>query len=86
LGNLAAFTCISVVPGYMREAGFGKDNPYCVGVVSLDAGLRVVARIIGVDTRNPETIQIGTPMTVEFLYNCGGRTGETVLAFKPAAA
>lgn len=84
-GKLAAFTCISIVPKKMRLAGYGRNNPYCVGVVTLDEGPRVVARIVGVDTMHPERIAIGTPMTVHFLHLEQEGVKQTLLAFKPAA-
>ena len=64
-GRLAAFTSISVAPPDMIKQGFGRDNPYVVGVVDLDEGVRAVARIVGVDAKNPETIKVGMPMQVE---------------------
>jgi uncharacterized OB-fold protein len=70
-GLLAAFTSISVAPPDMIKQGFGRDNPYVVGVVDLDEGVRAVARIVGVDARRPETINVGTPMQVEFPEVCG---------------
>ena len=33
-GQLSAFTCISVVPNAMGEKGFGRNNPYCSGIVT----------------------------------------------------
>lgn len=83
-GKLAAFTCISVVPKCMSEAGYGKHNPYCVGVVQLEEGPRVVARIVGVDTKNPETIHIGTQLKATFLHPAPGESDKTVLAFTPS--
>ena len=32
-GKLSAFTCISIVPAHMMEKGYGRDNPYCTGIV-----------------------------------------------------
>lgn len=69
-GRLAAFTGIFVAPPEMVRQGFGRDNPYVVGVVDLDEGLRAVARIVGVDAKNPETIKVGTPVQVEFPPVC----------------
>lgn len=82
-GTLAAFTCISIVPKSLSEEGFGRHNPYCVGVVQIDEGPKVVARIVGVDTLDPESIRIGIPMTVEYLHRTQEGTAKTILAFKP---
>ena len=83
-GKLAAFTSIAVGPGFMVEEGFGRDNPYVVGVVELDEGTRVDARIEGVDAKNPETIQVGMPLKVKFLHRGEGDQKRTFLAFEPA--
>jgi len=79
-GKLVAFTCIAVAPPSMIEEGYDREHPYCVGVVELEEGVRVDARVEGVDVSRPEAIKIGTPVTVKFLHK-----GEQIfLAFKPA--
>lgn len=82
-GKLVAFTCIAVGPPFMIKEGYDRKHPYCTGVVELEEGVRVVARIEGVDTTNPEGIKIGTPLTVEFLHRGEGEKRTTFLAFKP---
>ena len=82
-GKLAAFTCIGIGPSFMAAEGFNRDNPYCSGVVELDEGARVDARIEGVDTKNPENIRIGMPLTVKFLHRPQGEHPKTYLAFAP---
>ena len=82
-GKLAAFTCISVGPPFMIEEGYDRNHPYCSGLVRLDEGVKIDARIEGVDISKPETIKIGTPLTVEFLHRGEGERMETFLAFKP---
>ena len=83
-GRLAAFTCIGVGPAFMAEEGFDRNNPYCSGVVLLDEGVRIDARIEGFDNANPETIKVGTPVTAEFLHRGEGEDMHTFPAFKPA--
>ena len=83
-GTLAAFTCIAVGPPYMVAEGYDRQHPYCSGVVELEEGVKVVARIEGVDTSKPETIEVGTPLTVEFLHRGEGENLKTFPAFKPA--
>lgn len=80
-GTLAAFTCITIGPSFMAEEGYDRKNPYCTGAVELDEKTRVVARIEGVDTQNPGSIKLGTPMKVKFLH----RNARTFLAFEPVA-
>ncbi|OIP25967.1 MAG: hypothetical protein CO103_02910 [Chloroflexi bacterium CG_4_9_14_3_um_filter_45_9] len=83
-GKLVAFTCIAVGPPYMIKEGYDRQHPYCSGVVELEEGVRVVARIEGVNTNKPETIKVGTPLTVQFLHRAEGENLKTFLAFKPA--
>lgn len=66
-GKLIAFTVIGVGPIPMIEAGYGRDNPYCSGIVELEEGPRISAQILGVDVANPENIKIGTPLTADFV-------------------
>jgi len=82
-GKLAAFTDILVAPPYMTKEGFGRNNPYVVGVVELKEGVRTVARITGIDAKNPEQIRVGMPPKAEFLSKGEGPTRQNSLAFKP---
>jgi uncharacterized OB-fold protein len=82
-GKLVSFTCIAVGPPSMKAEGFDRSNPYCLGVVELAEGLRVVARIQGVDARNPETIRIGTSLCAKILHRGEGEQARAVLAFEP---
>ncbi len=83
-GKLSAFTCIAVGPPFMIDEGYDRNHLYCVGVVELDEGTRVDARIEGVDTNKPDTIKVGMPVSVEFLHRGEGEELMTYLAFKPA--
>ena len=82
-GKLATFTSIYVGPPWMIEQGYDRQHPYCSGVVELEEGVMIDARIEGVDTNKPETIKIGTPLTVQFLHRGEGEKMRTFLAFKP---
>ena len=82
-GNLAAFTCIYIGTSALQAEGFSRDNPYCSGVVVLDEGPRVVARIEEVNTQKPEVIMIGMPVEVRFLYPDLVDRPKAVLAFAP---
>ena len=64
-GSLSTFTCISIVPVYMSQRGYGRNNPYCTGVVALDEGPRIAAHILGVDAKNPQFIKAGTRMVLD---------------------
>ncbi len=82
-GKLAAFTSIVVAPPPMAKEGFGRNNPYVVGVVELQEGVKIVARITGVDARKPEQIKVGTPLSPEFIQIGEEGNKQTALAFKP---
>jgi uncharacterized OB-fold protein len=83
-GILAAFTVISVGPTMMVQEGFDRMNPYCSGIVQLDEGLKISGRIVGVDTKNPENIKVGTRMVIDLQQRCEKEVVKTYLAFKPA--
>lgn len=78
-GKLVAFTSVYVGLSRMGEQGYNRDNPYCTGIVELDEGVRISAQIIGVDATHPETIEIGTPLQVEYLEHQDGNA----LGFRP---
>ena len=82
-GKLTAFTSIVVAPPHMVKEGFDRNNPYVVGVVELDEGVKAVARIVGVNPKKPEQIKVGTPLEAEFLQKGAALGGQTFLAFKP---
>ena len=83
-GKLTTFTCVNIGPPWMIEQGYDRMHPYWSGVVALEEGVSIDARIEGVDASKPETIKIGTPLTVEFLHHVEGEDVETFLAFKPS--
>jgi uncharacterized OB-fold protein len=82
-GKLAAFTSIVVAPPPMAKEGFGRNNPYVVGVVELQEGPKIVARITGVDAKKPEQIKVGLLLKAEFLSKGEGANKQTSLAFRP---
>jgi uncharacterized OB-fold protein len=88
-GKLAAFTVIYVGPSAMIAEGFTRDNPYVTGIVALDEGPQISARILGLDARNPDARWIGAPLTVAYLDSSDSAHGEgdqrkTLLAFRAA--
>ncbi len=82
-GRLAAFTSVYVGPTAMVAEGYDRNNPYVTGIVELDEGVKISARILGVDAKQPDQIKIGTPMTVKFLERGEGEARRTFLAFEP---
>lgn len=77
-GKLAAYTAVHIGPRAMIAQGYDRNNPYVTGIVELDEGVKISAFILGVDAANPESIEIGTPLTVEFVRH----DDETQLAFR----
>ena len=82
-GRLSGFTCIAIGPPFMMAEGYDRMHPYCSGVVELEEGVRVDARIEGVDARHPESIKVGMPLKVKFLHRGEGKDINTYLAFEP---
>jgi len=80
-GRLSTFTCISIVPVSMAEKGYGRDNPYCSGVVTLEEGPRISARIQGVDASNPQNIRTEMDLVLD-LENLD--PDKPALVFQPA--
>jgi uncharacterized OB-fold protein len=66
----------------MLEAGYGRENPYCTGIVQLDEGPSISAQILGVDVKNPAGIKIGMPLTIDFVERGEEEAQRTFLAFK----
>ena len=82
-GKLAAFTCVAIGPPFMIKEGYDRKHPYVSGVVELEEGAKVVARIEGIDATKPEAIRIGAPLKIEFLHRGEGENSTTFLAFRP---
>jgi len=81
-GKLVAFTVIYSGPTFMIEQGFDRKNPYVSGIVELEEGARISARITGVDPALPTEIKIGLSVSVDFIEFGEGETNITYLAFK----
>jgi len=84
-GKLAAYTVVAVGAPLMVEEGFDREHHYCSGVVELEEGARVAARILGMDVTKPEQIKIGTPVAVDYVEAEHGGEKETFLAFKASS-
>jgi len=82
--TLAGFTSIYVVSSGMLKRGYGRDNPYLTGIVTLEEGPRIPARLVGMNPKHPENISIGTPLEATFLKEQEDESTKIVLAFKPA--
>ena len=78
--TLSTFTCISVAPASLEAKGYGRNNPYCTGIVTLAEGPRIPARIAGVDAANPQTILTGMALQLDLSENDSEEPG---LVFRP---
>ena len=76
-GVLAAYTAVHIGLTALNAEGYSRDNPYCSAIVELAEGVKISARLLGVDARQPDSIQIGAPLTAVFVERPAG----TVLAF-----
>ena len=81
-GKLVAYTVVAVGAPLMVEEGFDREHPYCSGIVELEGGARVTARILGVDVTKPDQIKIGATVTVDYVEAMHGGEKETFLAFR----
>jgi len=66
-GKISTFSVIPYGPVPLLLEGYGRDNPYCAGIIELDEGVTISGQIMGVDLEHPENIEIGTPVTVDFI-------------------
>ncbi len=84
-GRLAGFTSVYIAPTVMAQAGYGRDRPYLSAIVELEEGVKISARLLGLDAAHPETIQIGLPLVVDFIDEGEGEKRSTLLAFRPVS-
>ena len=80
-GKLVAFTSTFIGPPWMNAAGFGREEPYCCGVIELLDGPRVVGRVAGVDAARPEQIKLGMPVGID--WAASGEADPEQLVFRP---
>lgn len=81
-GKLAAYTSVYIGPSFMIEQGYGRDKPYLTGIVELEEGPMISARLLGLDPENPAGIKIGTPLEFSVLKIGEGEDTSAQLAFK----
>jgi uncharacterized OB-fold protein len=74
-GSLETFTIVHVAPAFLKDKA-----PYAVGIVRLEEGPMITARLVGLDVLKPEAFKIGMPMIVDFTEE----GGKPLLVFRPA--
>ena len=81
LGQVVALTCMTMVSPALAAEGYGADRPYCTGVILLEEGPRVVARLAGVDSDQVGSLEIGGAVQAGFELLPDGTPR---LVFRPA--
>lgn len=81
-GKIAAFTSIYVAPSALVAEGHDRNNPYVTGIVELEDGAKISARIVGVDAKNPSIAWIGKPVAAVFVEKGEGDGKTVALAFE----
>lgn len=80
-GKLAAYTAVYIGPTFMNELGFDRANPYLTGVVALNEGVKISARLLGFEEVQPQDVKIDSTMEVDFLEINEGEGTKIQLAF-----
>lgn len=83
-GVLASFTAIHIAPSTMAAAGYDRNHPYLSGIVNLEEGVSISARIVGLEANAPTLAWIGLALDVRWIDEGEGDLRRTVLAFAPA--
>lgn len=83
-GKLAAYTAVYIGPTFMNELGYDRKNPYLTGIVELEEGVKISARLLGFDENQPEQVAIGTPVVVDFNQIGNEENPKVQLAFRAA--
>jgi uncharacterized OB-fold protein len=79
-GKVETYTAIFVAaPEFAEEVNIKEQIGFVVGIVKLDDGPNVAARLLGVEAKDAKTIKIGTPVTMVPHTTPGGKP---LLAFK----
>ncbi len=81
-GKLVAYTSVYIGPTFMNKQGFGRDKPYLTGIVELEEGPRISARLLGLDPQDPASIKIGTPLAFTVIKIAEGEKDLAQLAFQ----
>ena len=79
-GKIETYTAIFVgSPEFADEVNIVEQKGFVLGIVKLEEGSNVNARILGVDAKEAKSIKIGTPVTLTTFTT---PSGKKLLAFK----
>lgn len=81
-GKLVSYSVVRVGTTFYEERGYGRDNPYCWGVVELDEGPRISSLLLDADVSRPDSITIGQPLEVVFPDKGDAGGGRNPVAFR----
>lgn len=81
-GKLVSYSVVRVGTTTYEQKGYGRDNPYCWGLVQLDEGPRISALLVGTDLSRPYSITIGRPLEVVFPEKPEGGEERTLITFR----
>lgn len=81
-GTVIAFTAVYIGPTFMTAQGYDRTNPYLTGIVELEEGARISARLLGFDPKTPAEVRIGTPVFVDFIQIENNNKPFTQIAFR----
>ena len=81
LGQVLALTSMTMVSPDLVAEGYGVDRPYCTGVIALEEGPRVVARLAGAYSDAAVSLEVGEAVQAGFEQRADGTPR---LVFHPA--
>ena len=84
-GRVVGITSITIVPSAMAAKGYGRKRPYVTGVIALDEGPGLTARIeLSEDDGVQIEDRVGMPVVADFEDEGEGDERRVTLVFRPA--
>ena len=84
-GRVVGITSITIVPSAMAAKGYGRKRPYVTGVIALDEGPGLTARIeLSEDDGLQIEDRVGMPVVADFEDEGEGDERRVTLVFRPA--
>ena len=81
-GRLLTYSFIYTVSSALGVEGYGRNNPFCAGIVQLEGGLSISAQILGIDPGQTEKLAVGMPATAVYVHVGKGEGQKTRLGFR----
>ena len=84
-GRVVGITSITIAPSAMAAKGYGRKRPYVTGVIALDEGPGLTARIeLSQDDGLRIEDRVGMPVVADFEEEGEGDERSVTLVFRPA--